>query len=72
MAYEYRFEGYDFHWAEEQQAKVDAMAQAGWRVHTASATYPEVSILWERETVNTEVDPPKSPAKQEKKGSGDR
>jgi hypothetical protein len=49
MAYEYSFQSYDFHYGDEQQAKVDAMAKAGWRVHTASATYPEVAILWERE-----------------------
>ena len=34
---------------EAVQAEVDAMEQAGWRVHTASMVFMECSIWWARD-----------------------
>ncbi len=50
--YEYQFTNYSFQTterAQSAQSSLDAMAAAGWRVHTASMNgYIEVSVLWER------------------------
>lgn len=37
-------------------AIMDKMTQDGWTVHTANVTWPEASILWERELVEEETD----------------
>jgi hypothetical protein len=50
-SYQYRFANYSFQYAEQaaaSHAAMDAMTADGWHVHTASANFIEVSILWER------------------------
>lgn len=58
---QYRFEVYDFaHYSDENHAKLDAMAAAGWKIHSASLVFTECSVLWERASAPKGED--KSPA----------
>jgi hypothetical protein len=49
--YQYRFANYSFQTTahgDAAQAAMDAMTADGWHVHTATANFVELSVLWER------------------------
>jgi hypothetical protein len=46
MGLEYRYEKYNFQY--DMHPALNAMAAAGWHIHTAMPAYTELYILWER------------------------
>jgi hypothetical protein len=76
MAKQYRLHSYDVRPrvgdenAEGAHAHMDQMVADGWVIHTANVTYPEASILWERDAPEEAEGPaPAREAAQQKAGT---
>jgi hypothetical protein len=59
MAFQYQYAIYDFHYATDQQERLDQMVADGWQVNTAIPNSLELQVVWQREL----------PAAKDEKGS---
>jgi hypothetical protein len=70
MAFQYQYAIYDYHYAADQQERLDQMVADGWQLFAAVPNSLELYVVWQRELPGTakDADEPaprqrKSPAK---------
>lgn len=76
MTFQYQYAIYDYHYAADQQERLDLMVADGWQVHSVAAGSLELCVLWQRE-LPAEKRSPRSaqryrenPAPEDEKTSG--
>jgi hypothetical protein len=63
MAFQYCYAIYDYHYAADQQERLDQMVADGWQIFSAAPGSLELQVVWQRELPAASKPDPRSSQK---------